>query len=161
MNRNRGFTLIELIIVLIISAVVAAFAVPSFTAITDSNRLTTSANDLVGLLNLARSQAMQRSRLVRVTPLDGTHWSSGLVSWIDTNGDGKYSASDTTLRKLNFNGSQLQLTGSALTGFRGNGLERNSSTVTFTLCDNRTGETGRQVTVSAGGGISTSDFQCP
>lgn len=57
----RGFTLIELMITIAVAAVLLVIAVPSFTNIINSNRLTTAANEAVGALNLARMEAIKRN----------------------------------------------------------------------------------------------------
>lgn len=54
-----GFTLVELMITLAVALVLIMIAVPSFRAITLSNKLTTTANDLVGAINLARMEAIK------------------------------------------------------------------------------------------------------
>ena len=158
MHRYRGFTLIELLVVLVLTAIIVGFAVPSFTTLIDNSRLTSAANDYVGFLNVARAQAIQQGRLVRITPLDGTNWSSGTVAWIDQDGDP--STVEGILRQVNMANSGVSVTGSGVTGFKANGLERNGSAVTFTFCDSRTGETGRQVEISAGGRIATTEVTC-
>lgn len=53
--------MIELIIVMAIVLVLTLIAVPSFQAITLSNRLTTTANELVGAINVARTEAIKRN----------------------------------------------------------------------------------------------------
>lgn len=62
----RGFTIIELMITLVVAAILLAIAIPSFTYLTVSNRLTTTANELVNRLSLARSDAIKRNTLIRV-----------------------------------------------------------------------------------------------
>jgi type IV fimbrial biogenesis protein FimT len=62
----RGFTIIELMITLVVAAILLAIAIPSFTYLTVSNRLTTTANELVNRLSLARSDAIKRNTLISV-----------------------------------------------------------------------------------------------
>jgi type IV fimbrial biogenesis protein FimT len=57
--RSRGFTLIELMVTIAVAAILIAIAVPSFKTLTVSNALTTTANDMVGALNLARMEAIK------------------------------------------------------------------------------------------------------
>jgi type IV fimbrial biogenesis protein FimT len=59
MRSVRGFTLIELMVGILVAAVMLTIAVPSFHSLTLSNRLTTTANDIVGAINTARMEAIK------------------------------------------------------------------------------------------------------
>ena len=68
-----GFTLVELMVTLAVAAILMALAVPSFTSVINGNRLTSTANELVSSLQLARSEALRRNTQVRVCrSLNGT-----------------------------------------------------------------------------------------
>ncbi|MDO9390848.1 MAG: GspH/FimT family protein [bacterium] len=56
--KEKGFTLIELMVVVIIMGVVAAFSVPNFLRSLPTTRLNNSADDLRGKLMLARVRAI-------------------------------------------------------------------------------------------------------
>ena len=58
-RHERGFTLVELMITLAIALVLIMIAVPSFKNITLSNKLTTTANDMVSALGTARMEAIK------------------------------------------------------------------------------------------------------
>jgi type IV fimbrial biogenesis protein FimT len=60
-RAQRGFTLVELMITLTIAVVLLMIAVPSFKNLTLSNKLTTSANDIVHAISVARMEAIKRN----------------------------------------------------------------------------------------------------
>ena len=58
-NAERGFTIIELMVVLAVLAIVATFAVPSFQRVIENNRLATEANRIFSAMSYARSEAVR------------------------------------------------------------------------------------------------------
>ncbi|HUD43246.1 MAG TPA: GspH/FimT family pseudopilin [Dokdonella sp.] len=72
----RGFTLIEMITVMVILAVLAAIAFPSFQQLSINMTVSGTTNDLVAALNLARAEAVKRGRPVAVIA-NGGDWSAG------------------------------------------------------------------------------------
>jgi type IV fimbrial biogenesis protein FimT len=60
MNNQQGFTLIELMVTVAISAILLGIGVPSFRAMIQNNRIDAASNDLVSGLQLARSEAIKR-----------------------------------------------------------------------------------------------------
>ena len=56
-----GFTLVELMVAVAVLAVLLVIAVPSFKRLTLSNRLSTTANDVVLAVNTARIEAIKRN----------------------------------------------------------------------------------------------------
>ncbi len=65
-RKNSGFTLIEMIVTVAIVAIFASIAVPSFSQLIKSNRVSTTTNEFISALVLARSEALKRSRDVTV-----------------------------------------------------------------------------------------------
>lgn len=63
-SRPSGFTLVELMVTVAVLAILLAIATPSFTSIINGNRLASGANEIVGSLQLARSEAVKRNRSV-------------------------------------------------------------------------------------------------
>ena len=76
-RRNRGFSLIESAIVLAVTAIVAATAVPSLVSFIDGRRLDATANALAADVHFVRTEAVARNVTVRLSVLEapgGTCW---------------------------------------------------------------------------------------
>ncbi len=65
-RKEQGFTLIELMVTIAVMAIIATMAAPSFSDILLSQNLNRSAQELVGQLNNARSEAVLERREVKV-----------------------------------------------------------------------------------------------
>ncbi|KAA1171693.1 prepilin-type N-terminal cleavage/methylation domain-containing protein [Marinobacter salinexigens] len=67
--KQKGFTLIELVIVLAICAVCLGGAIPSLNQVWDASNRRSAVNDLVSLINLARTTAIQEHSVITLCPL--------------------------------------------------------------------------------------------
>lgn len=90
-----GFSLLELMVVLAIIAILAAIAVPSYTTFITNNRLLSTTNDLMGVIRLARSEALKRGTSVSFCPsangsscTNSNQLNSGWVIFIDSSTPG-------------------------------------------------------------------------
>lgn len=90
----RGFTLIELAVVLAVLAIVMRIAVPAMQGMMNSSQITTTTNNLVSALALARSEAVKRATRVTVASAD---WTTGWQVFVDQGTVGS-SAGDLELR---------------------------------------------------------------
>lgn len=101
----KGFTLIELMMVLIIASIILAAATPSFIDMTVRNRVITYTNDFIGTINYARSEAVRRGAPVSVCGTENgaacadDAWTSGWIVFTDADVDGDIDGgTDTVLR---------------------------------------------------------------
>lgn len=84
--RQRGATLVELMIVVVVLGILTAIAVPSFKEMTANQRVKAAANDLLASLHFARSEAIKRNSSVYVVASGGANgWADG---WAVTTGTG-------------------------------------------------------------------------
>jgi type IV fimbrial biogenesis protein FimT len=119
MNRLRarcgGFTLLELMVVLAITAILTAVAIPSFSNLIQSNAVSVNANILLSDLRFARSEAIRRGGSVvmcrsdapeATNPVcssassgaDGHGWADGWILFQDWNGNGVQDDDEPLLR---------------------------------------------------------------
>jgi len=105
---SRGFTLVELLVVLAVGAVLLAIAIPSYAFLVNSSRLAAMTNDLVSALHLTRSEAIKRNMRVTVcktstamaeTPACDTTagWQQGWLVFVDGGTKGVVDSGDTLL----------------------------------------------------------------
>ena len=80
----RGFTAIELMVVVAILAILTAFAAPYMGQMVRSQRLRTTSFDVFSSLTLARSEAIKRNVSVTMAPVGGD-WAKG---WTITDANG-------------------------------------------------------------------------
>lgn len=81
MIRNQykqGMTLVELLVVLSISAILAVTAVPAFITYLQTSRLTSAAQNLYYTLQNARTEAIKRNTTVYVQFQTGSNWCYGV-----------------------------------------------------------------------------------
>lgn len=88
--RTRGFTLVELMVVLAVSGTLLLVAVPAFTALSASTRVSRTAHELSADLAAARMLAVARAQPVGVCPSDGAGgcrddgiWDQGWILFLD------------------------------------------------------------------------------
>ncbi|ULU24871.1 GspH/FimT family pseudopilin [Dyella terrae] len=83
-RREQGFTLVEMVITLVVAAILIAVAVPSFSNMINTNRLTTATNAMVGALNTARMEAIKRNGSVQFCSNTATTNTSGTGDTLGT-----------------------------------------------------------------------------
>ena len=78
-SKNKGFTLLELMIVLAILAIGVALAVPSYSDVMQRRETTAQAEDLVTFVSYAQSEAVKFNEMISVhlTYTDKDNWCMG------------------------------------------------------------------------------------
>ena len=104
-QRNQGFTLIELMVVVGVVAIIASVAVPGLQAFVANNRQAGAGYELLSSLYFARDEAVTRNVQVAICPsADGTGcdavgWEAGHIVFVDGDGDGALDATEETLAR--------------------------------------------------------------
>ena len=97
----RGFTLMELMIVLTIVAILVAVGLPNMTEFIAEQRVRTTASDIVSEIMFARAKAVEQSRRVVMEKL-AVNWDQGWRIYVDGNNNGSYEAgTDTEIKQFN------------------------------------------------------------
>ncbi|WP_374340750.1 GspH/FimT family pseudopilin [Methyloversatilis sp.] len=162
---QHGFSLIELMIVVLLLAIVSAFAMPAFQSFIASSRLTSEANEVLAALNLARSEAVRVQRRVVlcraaqtngqvvpsatsgcVTTTTSQPWQGWFV-FVDNDADGVFDVGETVIRTQTLTAGGLVIVSNSALGtagnriiFRPDGLARAQDSVAlqnaeFVVCD--------------------------
>lgn len=177
LRLSGGFTLIELMVVVAVSAILLAVAAPNFTAALTGTRLGSQANDLIADLRLARSEAATRGAWVVICPsanggtacsASAADWAKGRMIFVDSNRSGIWSTPEPVLRSIGpLSGnttiasagfSEAAITFSPYGGLLQGGIPAASGT--FQLCS-ASSTTGRQVRIDASGRASSTKATCP
>lgn len=77
MRKVYGLTLVELLVVVAISAIIVSIAIPSYLSLTRNNRLIGTTQQLYYALQLAKSEAVKRNATVFISYRTGTNWCYG------------------------------------------------------------------------------------
>jgi type II secretion system protein H len=142
-RSNDGFSLVELMLVIILIGIVTAIAVPSFGGFVDRNRTNQAINRFTTDVAYARMLAVRTGRDTRIQPLDnGTRYE---VQWDSA---GTWQRNRNTRLSDEFRGVSLQ--GEAVR-FDPRGLRSDAGDITL-----RRGSTDHVILVSAAGRVIVS-----
>ena len=174
-TRAGGFTLIELMITIAIVGILTALTLPAFTKLLKNNCMTTTTNNLVTSLQLAKSEAVKRRSTVRVEAINAAEADNewGMAGWKVTGPDITSTATPKpteTIRevalgcgsdyiRIDGTGAAQVTGGVAAVSYDPSGYTELSG---FNVCDSDKEVSGRQVSLNRLGRPSTeSNFTCP
>lgn len=132
---SRGFTLMELMVVLAIVAILVAVGAPNLTEFVATQRVRTAASDMVGEIAFSRAKAIESSRRVVMQRL-GTSWDQGWRTFIDADESGTFTAGDTIIKQ-----------------FDGFGYGSAGATRRFQVCGFPTADFGSQIVLRPDGRV--------
>jgi type IV fimbrial biogenesis protein FimT len=138
MQMNRGFTLIELCVVLAVMAIVATFAVPSFFSWQLRDQVDARARALFSTLSLARAESVRRGARITLCRIDSarhclasgkacesgaTDWSCGWGLFVDQDGKPMLLRMQPAMTPVSIAGAATELSftppsGQVIGGFR-------------------------------------------
>ncbi len=159
MNLQRGFTIIELMITILLLGTMLSLAVPSFASIFKQNRLAAQANTILSSLNYARGETINQNTNVVLSPLiAGINWSSGWTIGVNGNVLRNFEG----FENANLTSSQATITYRADGSILPPPLPATNITLTVTPTDCSTGNSDiRVITITLSGQATSSDGICP
>lgn len=133
--RTGGLSLIELMVTIAVLAIVTTVAVPSMRGVINGNRITAATNDMVGMVQAARMEAIRRNSRVTLCPTQngttcaGTNWRRTVI----------LAADNSAVRELNLPQNIVVRASEAISGaspahqivFRPDGLARQGTARTI------------------------------
>jgi type IV fimbrial biogenesis protein FimT len=101
-SRQRGFTLLELIVTMSIAAILLAIGIPSFRYVTTADRISGEVNSLLGDMQYARAEAIKEGQTITIcaaatddTSCSGADtWEAG---WLVYSGNGTQPAASADI----------------------------------------------------------------
>lgn len=103
-----GLTLVELLIILAVSAVLLGIGLPSFAGMMREHRLTVFTNELHAAMWLARSEAIRRGRRVTLCTSEdglqcslGAGWEAGWIMFPDANANARRDGGEALILSRN------------------------------------------------------------
>ena len=167
-NKERGFTLIELIIAVSLTALLLTMAVPALTSFVSNARQTGVLNDLVSSMHLARSAAITTNTRVTIctssggSNCDAASWDQGWIVFSDRDTDQAVDDDETIIGasgEINDVSIRSGEFGQFLM-YRPNGRVMNASVNAnlgqFTVCDGRGSDYAKVLIVDLSGRPRTS-----
>lgn len=151
-KRQRGFTFVELAVTLVVLAIAVGYAIPAYQGLSADSALRSTNMNLVAAINEARGLSLSKRTTITLKATDNTSWSNGwtLVDgasnrrWLPSSSKNTVTAAPSSAKSISF---------------QPNGFI-DTTAVVFTICDNRTGEQGRTLTLQKNGKVDNATTTC-
>jgi type IV fimbrial biogenesis protein FimT len=156
-GKSRGFTLMELLVVIAVSGILLAVAVPAFSTFVLSERQNSEVSSLAFSLDFARAEAIKQDNSAGIevcassngSTCTGGTWSQGWI--VIPSGGGTPLLVIPALTSGNTLTAVTGTTAATSTTFTPNGLP--SVNITFNLCDRRGAAYARYIELGSGGRV--------
>ena len=182
MQKQSGFTLIELMIAIAILGIVVSLGIPSFAKLIAENRVSGVTNEFNAALQVARSEAVRRGTAVSIRSVGGAEtfqggWNVFAETATSSGSTGSFETGDTYIREAKSVGgtTTISRTNSSWVvdtsdstrmyfAFNSRGASNSGNAAYFKICDSsNTSIKGRGLSINVVGKISldSSSLTCP
>jgi len=161
--RQKGFTLIELMVAIALAALLLSMAVPALDSFTTNARQTSAINDFVASMHLARNTAVTTNARVTIcassngAACEAVPWNQGWIVFADQNsnqlidGDDAIVTSSSEVRGLTMQSGEFGLALQYRPNGRVTNAGANGNSGQFTVCDERGVDYAKVVIVDLSG----------
>ena len=98
-RHHSGLTLIECLMVMLLTGVLVTLSLPSFQPLIDRSRVHLAVSEFHTAILMARSEAMRRGRRVDVIPSQASDWRYGWAVLIDENNNQRIDAGEILIHR--------------------------------------------------------------
>jgi len=158
--KRSGFSLVEVLVTICLAAIILAVGVPSYQSVMRSSDMFANSSDMVTTLNYARVEAIKRGTSVQLSPQSGTDWTTGTVVWVDSDDDDTLDSGEALRLSDEFDSSSSVVSANSRSNFVFNAAGEVNNSDELTLCDDRTGEVGRVISILISGAIYSQKVTC-
>jgi type IV fimbrial biogenesis protein FimT len=164
-ERQSGFTIVEIMVVLAVAGVLIGFALPAFNNFLNQRALTSDINDMALAIAYARSEAANRGQRVSVLAVDASsgdnEWGGGYCVTLGTPADCSDALRSFTPRAGHVFDALDDLDNSDVLSFNARGLleQSVSGEARLSLCQDGE-DRGRVISISLIGRTNVGDWVC-